>query len=60
VLSVSIWFYRLLMLAWALWLATALIRWLKWGWDQFGAGGLWKRSPKKAKARDTVPPPPNA
>ena len=27
--------YRLAMLAWALWLAAALIRWLRWAWDCF-------------------------
>ena len=47
ILSVSIWFYRLLMLAWALWLAFALLRWVKWGWQQFTAGGLWRARPKK-------------
>lgn len=47
VVSVSIWFYRLLMLAWALWLALALLRWVKWGWQQFTAGGLWRERPKK-------------
>jgi len=34
--------YRLLMLAWALWLAFSLLRWMKWGWQQFSLGGLWK------------------
>ena len=53
VISISVWFYRLLMLAWALWLATALIRWLKWGWAQFSSEGCWKRRSKQAK-----PPPP--
>jgi hypothetical protein len=43
VLSISVWFYRLLMLAWALWLAAALLRWLRWGWNQFSHGGGWKR-----------------
>jgi len=47
VVSVSIWYYRLLMLAWALWLAAALIRWLKWGWTQFSEGGCWKRAREK-------------
>lgn len=41
-LSVSIWWYRGLMLLWALWLANALIRWLKWGWDQFTHGTPWR------------------
>jgi hypothetical protein len=49
VVSISVWFYRLLMLAWALWLAAALLRWLKWGWNQFSSGGCWKRMWKKKK-----------
>lgn len=43
VVSISVWFYRLFMLAWALWLASALLRWLRWGWFQFSHGGGWKR-----------------
>jgi hypothetical protein len=41
VISVSVWFYRLLMLAWALWLANALVRWLQAGWMSFTRGGAW-------------------
>ena len=41
--SISVWFYRLLMLFWALWLAASLLRWLKWGWTQFSHGGLWSK-----------------
>jgi hypothetical protein len=41
IFSVPILFYRFLMLAWALWLALALLRWLKWGWSCFTANGLW-------------------
>jgi len=37
--------YRLAMLAWALWLALAVVRWLRWGWTSFGAGGFWRRPP---------------
>jgi hypothetical protein len=33
--------WRLAMLAWALWLARALLGWLKWGWAAFSAGALW-------------------
>jgi hypothetical protein len=47
VVSVSIWFYRLFMLAWALWLAFALLRWVQWGWKQVTAGGLWKSKPRR-------------
>jgi hypothetical protein len=54
ILSISVWYYRLLMLGWALWLAAALIRWLKWSWVQFADGGFWKRGPRKEEA---APPP---
>jgi hypothetical protein len=53
--SVSIWWYRLLMLAWALWLASSLIRWLTWGWARFTQGGLWHRRPGKVIAPPTFP-----
>jgi len=42
VVSVPIFVYRLLILAWALWLAFAIIRWLRWAWECFSTGGLWK------------------
>jgi hypothetical protein len=45
VLSVPLYIYRLLMLAWALWLASSLIGWLKWGWESFTTGGYWKKAP---------------
>ena len=50
VVSISVWFYRLLMLAWALWLAAALLRWLHWGWHQFSHGGGWKRVFRRGKS----------
>ncbi|MBE1160483.1 hypothetical protein IGX34_08780 [Dyella sp. 7MK23] len=49
VFSVSLWFYKIAMLAWALWLANALIGWLRWGFDAWTRGGYWrKREPKPA------------
>lgn len=42
-------FYRLSMLAWALWIALSLIAWLRWGWSCLNEGGLWK-------AKKTLPP----
>jgi hypothetical protein len=43
VLSVPLLVYRLAMLAWALWLALALLRWLRWAWESFTTGGGWRR-----------------
>jgi len=42
VLSVPLAVYRAAMLAWALWVAAALLGWLRWGWGCLSAGGLWR------------------
>ncbi|HEY6320143.1 MAG TPA: hypothetical protein VJA16_01135, partial [Thermoanaerobaculia bacterium] len=47
--------YRVAMLAWALWLAIALLRWLRWVWQSLTLSGGWRRL-TKAKA----PEPPAA
>ncbi len=46
-LSVSVWFYKALMLAWSLWLAVSLVKWLKWAWAAFSLETLWKKSPPR-------------
>ncbi len=60
-LSVPLTVYRLLMLAWALWIAFALIAWLRWSWEAFSAGGYWRsivlRRPKRASAPSPEAPP---
>jgi len=57
VFSVSLWVYKLAMLAWALWLANALIGWLRWAFDAWTHGGYWhKREPKPAVAPPQLPP----
>ncbi|MBW2690254.1 MAG: hypothetical protein JRC99_10045 [Deltaproteobacteria bacterium] len=52
VFSLPILSYRILMLAWAMWLAFSLLRWLRWGWDCFSTGGYWK---KRAPSKDIKP-----
>jgi hypothetical protein len=42
IFSVPLLLYRLAMLAWALWLALALLRWLRWGWESLNTGGGWR------------------
>lgn len=49
VISAPLFVYRLLMLAWALWIAQALLRWLRWGWEAFGTGGYWRPLLRKVK-----------
>ena len=61
VLSVPLLVYRLAMLAWALWLATALLGWVRQGWHALTTGGLWRpRPPKVAASPAPVPPSPRA
>jgi hypothetical protein len=52
--TISIWWYRLLMLAWALWLSFALVKWLRWAWLQFSSGGCWRGV---RKPHEPTPPP---
>ncbi len=42
VLSLPLLAFQLTMLAWALWLAAALLGWLRWAWQAFSSGALWK------------------
>ena len=49
-ISVSLWFYKAAMLAWALWLSFALLRWLPWAWTAFTHDGMWKGRVKEAVA----------
>lgn len=45
--SVPMWGYRAAMLAWALWLANALVKWLRWGWAAYTNGGHWREMAKR-------------
>jgi hypothetical protein len=62
-ISVPMWVYRAAMLAWALWLAMAVLRWMKWALRAWTTGGWWRplRKPKVepvAVDADATPPPP--
>ena len=60
VLSAPLWIYRLLMLLWSLWLAFALLAWLKWGWRCYSHDGLWRTVKwefgKSAKRKEAITP----
>jgi len=43
VVSVPMLAYRGAMLLWALWLAIAVLRWLRFGWASFSTAGLWRK-----------------
>jgi hypothetical protein len=57
-ISISIWFYKAAMLAWALWLSFAVVRWVRWAWDAFSAQKLWQRTGSSINPfrRESAPP----
>jgi hypothetical protein len=60
IVSVPMLVYRGAMLAWSMWMALAMLGWLRWGWQSFADGGLWKRRPPPVVAAVPVPPAPSA
>ncbi|MBD8526752.1 hypothetical protein [Pseudomarimonas arenosa] len=50
VVSLPLWAYRSAMLIWALWLANALLGWLRWALQAYSTGGLWRRLRKPKSA----------
>ena len=40
--SLPLWVYRIGMLLWALWLALAVVTWVRWGWTSWTMGGYWQ------------------
>ena len=54
VFSLPLWLYRLAMLAWALWLANAVLGWLRWALQAYAEGGAWRRL-RKAKSAAATP-----
>jgi hypothetical protein len=40
--TAPMWIYKFLILAWALWLSFALLRWLPWVWQRFSRDGFWR------------------
>jgi hypothetical protein len=51
-LSLSLWWYRGAMLVWSLWVAQALVGWLRWGWQQWTRGGYWIRPAQRPPPAD--------
>jgi len=41
--------YQGAVLAWAVWLILALLRWLRWGYSAFAMGGLFRPPPPRRK-----------
>jgi hypothetical protein len=43
VISAPMWLYRTLFFAWACGMAFALVRWLRWAFNAWTIGGIWRR-----------------
>jgi hypothetical protein len=56
ILSVPLLVYRVLMLLWALWLAVSLLSWLKWAYQSWSHGELWRRIPWRWTLRRSQKP----
>lgn len=54
-LTLPLWVYKVLMLAWALWLANALIGWLRGGFAAWTRGGYWRAAEKKPAIASPAP-----
>lgn len=50
VISLPIYWYRILMLIWSLWLAFIAIRWSIWAWNCYSHDTYWKKITWKRKA----------
>lgn len=50
IISAPMMLYRLAMLGWALWMALSLLDWLRWGWNCFASGGIWRNTSSIAKS----------
>jgi len=56
IFSIPLYYYRIAMLAWALWVSFYLIKILKWGWDRFTSPTIWYGPRPKNKQNEKDPP----
>ncbi len=56
IISVPMWVWRAVMLAWSMWLVFAMLRWLRWAFGCLSVGGLWRASAPKVAGASTVTP----
>jgi hypothetical protein len=48
-LSVPLFIWKLIMLAWALWLAWSVVKWAPWAFGRWSHEGIWKSAPTPPK-----------
>ena len=56
-ITLPLWVYKVLMLVWALWLANALIGWLRHAFAAWTTQGYWRASKKVASPEPPAAPP---
>jgi hypothetical protein len=54
IFSVPMWIYRALFFAWASWMAFALVRWLRWAFNAWKTGGLWRSNEQRSVSSVTA------
>jgi hypothetical protein len=55
VFSLPLWVWRVLMLAWSVWLALSVVRIAGWTWQAFGSGGRWQKMRRIPKTQASTP-----
>jgi ribosomal protein S18 acetylase RimI-like enzyme len=53
-LSLPLWIYKALILAWAMWLAFALLSWLRYAWTAMNSGGFWRAFAKRVPTANVI------
>lgn len=53
-ISLPMWTYRTLMFLWSLWFAFNVMNWLKWAWEAFSTGGLWRSKIKISEGSNVM------
>jgi hypothetical protein len=56
-ISLPLWVHKIAMLAWALWLASALVGWLRKGFAAWMQGGYWRKPMRPVVDIPRVDPP---
>jgi len=49
--TLPVWTFRLVMLAWSLWLALKVVGWVLWAGESLREGGFWMKKPKKEREK---------